>query len=369
MLWEINNYLFGETDNFILKENIACFDLDNTLIKPKSNKKFPIDKNDWIFLYDNIKNKINEYIQNNYCVIIITNQAGIKKGKINIDDFKDKIFNIQANLNIPIRIYASIDNDIYRKPYPTFWKIISENININYNNSFYCGDACGRINDHNDTDYKFALNNNIKFYTPEELFLNIKDNTKKINYIDLNNIKDILINKDRKNKIIQQRKFINDFDINKKYIILMYGYPASGKSYISKYINKKYNFLIINQDILKTKSKCLNKAIECIKNNHSFIIDNTNFNKNIRKEFLNLVNNNYTKICINILCDKDISYHNSLYRAYDNYLNQKPISYIPKLVYNIQNKQREEPDLYEFDKIYNIDFIPPNDNDYFYYFY
>ena len=40
---------------------IAAFDLDYTLIKPKSGKKFPIDKNDWEWMYSNVPNKLKEY--------------------------------------------------------------------------------------------------------------------------------------------------------------------------------------------------------------------------------------------------------------------------------------------------------------------
>ena len=51
--------------------------------------------------------------------------------------------------------------------------------------SFYCGDAAGRPKtdtrpkDFSDSDIKFAANAGLKFMTPEELFLNLKqDNAK-----------------------------------------------------------------------------------------------------------------------------------------------------------------------------------------------
>ena len=53
--------------NFKTKFNrnkLACFDFDYTLIKTKSGKKFPIDKNDWVWLYDNIPNKITQHFLN-----------------------------------------------------------------------------------------------------------------------------------------------------------------------------------------------------------------------------------------------------------------------------------------------------------------
>ena len=45
-------YYFIENE---ISTKIAAFDLDYTLIKPKSNKLFPKDKDDWKFLYEKKK--------------------------------------------------------------------------------------------------------------------------------------------------------------------------------------------------------------------------------------------------------------------------------------------------------------------------
>jgi hypothetical protein len=74
-------YLEGTTKNFKLKNKVASFDLDGTIIKTKSGKKFPIDdETDWEFLYgDKTKNKIKEISEDNKtCIIIISNQASIE---------------------------------------------------------------------------------------------------------------------------------------------------------------------------------------------------------------------------------------------------------------------------------------------------
>ena len=55
---------------------------------------------------------------------------------------------------------------------------IDKSVKIEKKESFYCGDAAGRKkskarlrNDFSSSDYLFAYNIGIKFYTPETLFL------------------------------------------------------------------------------------------------------------------------------------------------------------------------------------------------------
>jgi histidinol phosphatase-like enzyme len=43
---------------------------------------------------------------------------------------------------------------------------------VDMEESFMCGDAAGRDEDHSDADVHFAVNLGIRFFTPEEVFLN-----------------------------------------------------------------------------------------------------------------------------------------------------------------------------------------------------
>ena len=58
-----------------------------------------------------------------------------------------------------------------------FVKNLNDNLNIDFKNSLYCGDAAGRPKvgnqrkDFSDADLKFAINNNLPFKLPEEVFL------------------------------------------------------------------------------------------------------------------------------------------------------------------------------------------------------
>jgi bifunctional polynucleotide phosphatase/kinase len=55
--------------------------MDDTLIKVKGKGKFPKDENDWIFLNDQVMPKLKRYSDNDYSIIIFTNQKGISMGK------------------------------------------------------------------------------------------------------------------------------------------------------------------------------------------------------------------------------------------------------------------------------------------------
>jgi bifunctional polynucleotide phosphatase/kinase len=52
---------------------VAGFDMDYTIIKTKSGKKFPQNKDDWELLYDNTKAKLTQLSQDGFTIVIFTN--------------------------------------------------------------------------------------------------------------------------------------------------------------------------------------------------------------------------------------------------------------------------------------------------------
>lgn len=83
-------------------------------------------------------------------------------------------------------VLLGTENDAMRKPRLGAWKEMVNVVSskgeeaIDKEASFYCGDAAGRpkiagrAKDFAATDYKFALNAGIRFFTPEDLFLGTK---------------------------------------------------------------------------------------------------------------------------------------------------------------------------------------------------
>ena len=236
-------------DNNIIKPTgtvkIASFDLDNTIINTKSNKTFGINKDDW-YIKIEVLNKLKELYNDHYRIIIFTNQGGIYSGRLNKNEFIEKCNNIMNYINLPLIIVASLADDLNRKPRIGMWQLIHKNYysDINIDSSFYCGDAAGRSSDFSCSDYKFALNLNITFYTPEQLFNNNHMQDHKI--IDFN-----------PKEYFNTSSILNNeiFNIIKYYqynMIILVGSPSCGKStFCAKYFS---DCNIINQDTLITIS-------------------------------------------------------------------------------------------------------------------
>ena len=58
---------------------VAAFDLDSTLIRTSSGKRFPQDANDWQYLYDNTRQTLID-LSKTHNICIVTNQKGLAKG-------------------------------------------------------------------------------------------------------------------------------------------------------------------------------------------------------------------------------------------------------------------------------------------------
>jgi bifunctional polynucleotide phosphatase/kinase len=339
-------YNYGKNNMNNLKNNktkIAGFDIDGTIITTQSGRVHPIDSFDWKIKFDQCVEIIEKFAKNKYKIIFITNQSTIKK---RIDSFKNKIKKICEKFSCSIIVFIAATNDKFRKPKTG---IIDEYINIDKNDSFYCGDAAGRIKqgkykkDWSDTDYKFAINLNIDFYTPEEFFTKNETREKTYKYLDIKSIK---------------KGNYKKFNPKEKEIIINVGFPGSGKSYYTQKYIIPFNYCRINQDKLKTFPKCLKEIEKNLILDNNVVVDNTNPNKDTRKQIIKLAKKyNYNIRCLYFNTSESISMHNSHYR---NIINNT-VSVIPKIVYNIYKKKYNEPILSEgYYKIDEIDFILEN---------
>ena len=270
-------------------KKVASFDLDGTLIKTKSKKRFPIDKDDYIYAFDNVDSKLNKLIVSGYKIVIFTNQNGIQRGKTKLANIIYKIEKL-----FPYADYFISDkDDLYRKPMPGMYQQFIE-LNGNPTDVFYVGDAAGRIGDHSSADVNFAYNSAIKFKTQNQYFENNKEDIKPI-CIPLPN---------KPNTISDVKEF------NNSVVVIMQGYPGCGKTeFIKKYVkhNKIKDYLHLSNDEY-TKSKLMKAYKKGLQDEILIFIDNLNATQKNREEFIKLLPEHYSAVGINIKTPLEIAF-------------------------------------------------------------
>lgn len=350
--WTDNsNYIKGTTlDIDLTNSKMAAFDLDHTLVKPTEGKKYSETDSDWELYDKSIPQKLAKLDKDGYHLVIISNQKGMSKGKVDPNVWKSKLLKLVNLIGLDFTIFCSLKDDLYRKPRTKLWELI----NGDKKTSFYCGDAGGlpkrKIKnvvvekDFSDSDLKFALNVGIKFLHRDEFIYDEKytKETYNIQYIDFSKFK--------------KEQYV--FKANRQEVIINVGLPASGKSRYSlnQIIKNNTDYVYINQDTLKTPKKCCVVLIDALNNGKSAVIDNTNMSKANRKQYIDIANSYGVKCrCLVFTTSKDICIHNSYYR---NFNTNGAIDVIPTMVYNMMNKKYEKPELSEgFYEINEIDFV------------
>ncbi|KFZ03123.1 hypothetical protein V502_11218 [Pseudogymnoascus sp. VKM F-4520 (FW-2644)] len=142
------------------KKKIATFDLDSTLTKSISGKKFVFDAADWKWWHPNVPLMLRKlYHEEGFIVVIISNQGAIQLHpdrkapsalRSRLEDWKGKAASILKELNIPTTLYAATAFDNFRKPRTGMWDEILEDYDltpdtVDMKESFFVGDAAGRI--------------------------------------------------------------------------------------------------------------------------------------------------------------------------------------------------------------------------------
>jgi bifunctional polynucleotide phosphatase/kinase len=333
---EIYSYKFSN-----ISSRIACFDMDGTLIKTKSGKKFPINEDDWCWLTVTVPDRIKE-INENYSIIIMSNQSKFNNG------LKTKIENICSTLDIPLLVLVSTDYTKYRKPMPGFMDYLNNvyKDTIDIHNSFFVGDAMDNNFDHSNCDLYFALNTGLKFHFSHHFFKT--DDKKQMNRVVPSPIKPQL-------PIIPKEQNIQDYD--KYNIIILVGPPAVGKSYLSEELVASFGYVRLSQDDFSTKPKFLKEVAAKCRINAKIIIDNTNRNRTTREGIINHIIANWNpnmehKIAVIEVnpspSQREIAEYLNHYRCYTTG------KWIPSIVYNTYYKQYEDP---RNDNLVNVDTI------------
>ena len=158
MKWQICDGVIYSRLNTIPNMQIAGFNLYGTIITA-----------DWKLMYPNTREKLKNLHDEGYMIVLFINRPNlIQKGKH--VTFIDRIEELIRRLSIPLEVYIATEDNRYMKPMTGMWEMCGRRTGI------FCGDCAGRIYGKRDTDYNqcdrlFAINTRLKFYTPEQLFM------------------------------------------------------------------------------------------------------------------------------------------------------------------------------------------------------
>ncbi len=290
-------------DKFRLRKKIAIFDYDWTLVRPKSNGTFSKSLDDWMWLNKTVPIILHKIYNDGFSIVVISNQTRNTEMKTN------QIINVMSSIELPSLIMVASE-EIDKKPNTTMFNMLKEMTKKDFDmkNSFFVGDALGRQDDWSNTDKLFAQNIGIlKIFAPDDIF-------------PVNNDEHI-------------KKFK---ELNTQEIIVIVGYPGSGKTKVSESFSSKYKAL--HGDELVTSKKILKEAEKYLNEGFSIIIDATNPSIKKRKEYIDLASKYNIPIrCILMTTDMI----ESMFR------NNKRNKIIPKITYFVFRKNYEEPTINE----------------------
>ena len=120
-------------------------------------------------------------------------------------------------------------------------------------------------------------------------------------------------------------------------VVIMMGYPGSGKSTIAKKMCENPDYIYVEGDVHKKSSKMIKVAQEYVKIGKSIIFDATNGSKKKRQEYVEFAKTiGYNCIkCIHIATDLEEAYRRNMLRPEDKR--------VPRVAYSVYKKGFEEP--------------------------
>jgi bifunctional polynucleotide phosphatase/kinase len=324
-------------------DRVFAFDLDHTLIEPRGNRIHPKSKDDWEWI-DPIVPRTLAKLREKAPLVIFTNQAGISKGSLTIEDFTAKLDQIFDKLGFSILTFISTEHNKYRKPSPAMFELLIENYapDLIPGNCMYTGDGAGRENDFSASDYKFALNTGMQFQIEANAFgyRCVEAIPHPVNVL---------------NKYVCPRDYYDQQFTARADFVMMIGRPACGKSYLARRYFADYT--VINQDTVNngrvgTRAQCLRAVKRLAAAGQKIVLDNTSPGIN-RNEFINIAREHgMTIMYVHVTLPRDACEHLNAVR---NYLGGRRV---PAIAYVMFDKQFTAPIPIPGDILITIDKLP-----------
>lgn len=368
--WQVGETMWvTEPPNVQNSAKVVAFDIDSTIVVPKSLKKtgkpnkFPQNRKDWTWWNAKVPRKLQELHAKGVRVVFFTNQAGIVKKKTKPSEIYGKAMDLSKAAKIPITTFIAGSKDRWRKPQTDMWDYFVQEFNGGIEDKSLCayvGDAGGRPKDWRKgikrdfscSDRKFAVNLGVRFYTPDTYFLGLKPYPK----FEWRSVNPITFCNAQKKKSLYEGATPNfPLEKGKLDVIIMVGYPAAGKTtYCKKYMVKPYNYAWLNRDTLKTPAKCKKFLKQSLAEGKNVVVDQTNPSKKKRAEYIEIAKQFRANVrCFWIQLEKEEAEHLNAYRFKLGGIR------VPTIAYNIFRKNLEPPTKAEgFAEVVKVNLIP-----------
>lgn len=312
---------------------LAAYDLDDTLMSVSNSEP-----------HHNVISHLREQYKQGFQVVIISNQYGITKGNTTHEAVQARFQNLDSLINCPGHIsymYAT-DKDHYRKPMTGMFDLLVEKYRsitgrpVDKIEGFYCGDAVGRAKDFAVSDLYFAQNCGIRCITPELNDASLLPAKKYNIYADLDLVKSLV-----SGPLPTPAKA--------PFLVIMVGPQGSGKSTMSKQFSSCAT--ILNNDTIKSKSRMNKEFHRLIQLKTSIVMDNTNYSKSTRAEYiLPAKANGYSVIIYYFDIPKELSFHMCHMRVQLKGVRVPPVA-VHTYYKNLEPPTSEEGELHIFSGI------------------
>jgi len=272
---------------------VAIFDYDWTLVKPKEGRRFPKNVADWQYLRPSVPDVIRKYAKD-HRIVIVTDQS--KQWKV------DQIIAVVTDLAINATVIVGVKEANQKPSTSLFYAGFPK---LNKDKALYVGDAAGRPGDWSDKDRIFAEKLGVKFYVPEDIFpLDVA-------------------------KPLPSQAHPSET----QEVVIMVGYPASGKSTIAKSLT---GYHYVEGDVLKTAKAMIKDAEKYM--TQSIVFDSTAGTKEKRAEFINFAKKHNLPVRIFwVKTSIDVAMERNNERAKSG--GHK----VPDVVFYVYRKKFEEP--------------------------
>ncbi|KAI9923655.1 hypothetical protein MW887_008477 [Aspergillus wentii] len=341
-----------------VKRKIAAFDLVRFPYASSGNT-FARNPSDWKWWDATVPSKIKELDTEGYQLVIVSNQKKVALQKVikagrsdskSLANFKEKVAAVMSQLDVPLSVYAATKDDENRKPRIGMWREFMEDYDLDVGGvdlagSFFVGDAAGRANDHSHSDRGFAANVGIPFKTPEEFFLNAAPEAPTVKFDPTTYLDDEA----------KEPAFVCTSPLD---LVIFCGSPGAGKSTFFWNHLEPLGYERVNQDVLKTRPKCIKVAKEFLSDGKSVAVDNTNADPETRSHWIEVAKEFKIPIrCVYFITTPELCRHNNAVRAANQALNPESRTLLPGIAFGDFSRRFKEPSLDEgFKDIIRVDF-------------